>query len=543
MKGVKNPIAFLLDLRIAVAWLLMGIICFGSATAQTLSWRQRLRPVNLPFHYPTCPQPGQYVPVITDQFDQGHLDTWFWNADILGFNHTPNSIHTKEWCSISSLTFPPNTDLMRIMATADPIDTTGIAWMAPGELLLDSLPNRRIWPYRSGALTSKWALGRGRYILRTQITPGKDTWPAFWLFGDCADEIDIFEFMQTDSDLRHDKWISHSVHTELVCGGDINPDTKGYSLHQNVTTAMHTYGVEWDDFRIRFFTDGEVYRTFYHYYRCRSFAGITSYKGVNNCNEIDPNEVYREDPQFSDAMLKIIINLAIRNAAVDADYPKQMDVDYFQHLDLIDCGETKTLSSQAAVLGSGYFEGYGDRTITAGQVVIDPQTPISINGPLPTASWVPGDLLVVTAAEEIRILPGFEVHKNGNFIGQIRPCTHANKLPDENERLFPETAAPEWYYLGDSLIAFPDIAELPVGGMAGTIRLFSNPTSSEVHLLGTKSGDQILIWEALGRRIDVQPKIVEQSTVFSVQGWAPGIYFVEIRRAGLPIGNLRFVKE
>ncbi len=529
--------------RMVIACLLLLVGSRGPMNAQTLEWRQRLQPVNLSALYPNCPEHDQYITVISDEFDKGYLDRWFWNADILGFNHTPNSIHTKEWCSLSSLSFPPNTGLMRINATADPIDTTGIAWMPPGELLLDSLPNRRVWPYQSGAITSKWAMEKGRYILRTQITPGKDTWPAFWLFGDCADEIDIIEFMQQDKDERHDRWISHSVHTELICGDGINPDTKGYNLKQDMTTALHTYGVEWDDFRIRFFTDGVVRRTFYHYYRRRSFAGIASYKGVNNCNEIDPSENYREDPQFSNAMLKVIINLAIRNAAVASDYPKQMDIEYFKHSDLIDCDETKTLHTQADIVGANFYAAYGDRTITAGEVVIAPQSTMSINGPLPTADWNPGDLLVVTASEEIRILPGFEVQRNGNFVGQIKPCTQANKMPDENDRLFPETEAPEWFFLGDSLVELPNgIFPTDRGGM-NSIRLFPNPATVEVNLLGTLLGDLIFVHDALGRRLALQPTVQDGTTTIAIHGLTPGIYILEIRRRGMPVAMLRFVKE
>jgi beta-glucanase (GH16 family) len=530
-------------LRMGFTCLLVVVVCFGRMNAQTLDWRQRLQPVNLPAHYPSCPEHDQYVTVVADDFDKGYLDQWFWDANILGFNHTPNSIHTKEWCSISSLSFPPNTGLMRIHATADPIDTTGIGWMPPGELLLDNLPNRRVWPYQSGALTSKWALEKGRYILRAQMTPGKDTWPAFWLFGDCADEIDIIEFMQQDKDERHDRWISHSVHTELVCGDGINPDTKGYNLKQDMTTALHTYGVEWDDFRIRFFTDGVVRRTFYHYYRRRSFAGIVSYKGVNNCDEIDPSETYREDPQFSNAMLKVIINLAIRNVAVATDYPKQMDVEYFKHSDLMDCDETKTLRTQADIAGANFYASYGDRSVTAGEVIIDPQSTMSINGPLPTASWNPGDLLIVTAAEEIRILPGFEVQRKGNFVGQIKPCTQANKMPDENNRFLPETEAPEWSYWGDSLIAFPQGLFPTNDGAANTIRLFPNPATVQVQLLGTEFGDEILVHDLLGRSLGLQPMAKDRTSSIAIDGLAPGIYLVEIRREGLPIGKLRFVKE
>jgi hypothetical protein len=517
------------------------IIFAGLLPAQSLSWRQRLEPIGAPPWPANCPEPDQYVHVITDEFDKGHLDQWFWNPDILGFNHTPNSSITSEWCSISSLTFPPNTGLLRIMATDAPIDTSGISWMPPGELLTDSMPNRRVWPFQSGALTAKWGLEKGRYVLRSQIAPGKDLWPAFWLFGDCADEIDIFEFQQTESDVRHDKFISCSVHTELVCGEDINPDTKSYNLHQDVTTALHTYGVEWDDYRIRFFTDGNVKRTVYHYYRRRTFAGIVSYKPLESCDAIQSGEVYYQDPQFTNAMLKVIINLAIRKGAPANQSPKHMDLEYFQFDEPMDCQETKTLEFQSDIAGADFYARYGDRTITAGEIVVDPNTTMTVKGPAPTGYWNPGDLLVLTAAEEIRILPGFDVNYDGNFIGQIRPCTQ-NKQPDESLQLPKEEPSEEMFFLGDSLLDLR-AGILPAGNAEEPIRLFPNPAQDQVQLIGTKADDHIVLRDALGRLLPVDATASEETTHIAVDALAPGLYFLQVWRGEWIVGNLRFVKE
>lgn len=51
----------------------------------------------------------------------------------------------------------------------------------------------KYYDYTSGQIFSKTKFHYGIFEMKCKIP--KDTWPAFWLFGECCEEIDIFEFL------------------------------------------------------------------------------------------------------------------------------------------------------------------------------------------------------------------------------------------------------------------------------------------------------------------------------------------------------------
>lgn len=490
---------------VILAWLL-AMINFALAQNPLNAFKDRVLPINLFGMYGgNCTdETDQYVPVFQDEFDQGQLDQWFWNPTLLNFHHAENGSETDEYNTVSNLDFPSGIGtVLRIRQTYNPIFAKGIDW-EPDNMSFDNLAgepprqNLRLWPYRSGAITSNWKFSHGRYILNAKIPSGIKMWPAFWLSGDCADEIDVFEFMQVNNTNIHDRKASFSVHTKLNCAAQFqNFDT--YTPNGNLTNmtlAFHTYSVDWDDFVIVFKVDNQVRRTFYHYYSV-SGQNQNHYTALTNCSEVNATSNYVYDPQFVDAMMWIIVNGAVRNNATLSDLPRNFDIDYFRLFERIDCQETQTIHSFQDVSGMNFYTSYGDRSVTAGTITVDPTSTISVLGPPALTYWDPGDLLVLTAAHEIRILPGFEVLTGGNLIGQITPCSN-NKTLDPLESIT-VLEPPVTIVFEDSLIEENPIDSIQSQEVA-KISVFPNPTTTAkgLQILGTDADDILEIHGLFG---------------------------------------------
>jgi beta-glucanase (GH16 family) len=108
------------------------------------------------------------------------------------------------------------------------------------------------------------AWNQGRIAVRAKLPSGVGTWPAIWMLGTdirevgwpTCGEIDIMEHVGFTPDTIygtvHTKAFNHSIGTHV---GDKIPVP-------DAETAFHTYSVDWDEDRLEFAVDGQVYFTF-----------------------------------------------------------------------------------------------------------------------------------------------------------------------------------------------------------------------------------------------------------------------------------------
>jgi beta-glucanase (GH16 family) len=115
--------------------------------------------------------------------------------------------------------------------------------------------------YRSGKVESKWAKQYGRWEVRAKLPRTRGTWPAIWLLPDghrypwpSQGEIDIMEH-------RGDK---PTITTSAFHWGPNSRGRKFLTEKQEIsrsgcpvdfTDSFHTYAVEWDAKKLRFFVD------------------------------------------------------------------------------------------------------------------------------------------------------------------------------------------------------------------------------------------------------------------------------------------------
>jgi len=101
----------------------------------------------------------------------------------------------------------------------------------------------------------------GRIDVRAKLPSGVGTWPAIWMlptdnvYGGWPNsgEIDIMEHVGFDPNVVHG-----TVHTE-VFNGAIGTQRGGQTTIPNALNEFHTYSIDWDEERILFMVDDQIY--------------------------------------------------------------------------------------------------------------------------------------------------------------------------------------------------------------------------------------------------------------------------------------------
>lgn len=177
-------------------------------------------------------------------------------------------------------------------------------------------------PYSSGMIQSRQVFGMGRYEIRCKLPNGMGFWPAFWMFGDKAVEIDVFEIGCQEPRQQHMgviSWKNHKIFDKRKKG------------KTDFTKDFHIFAMEWDPHFVRFFLDGkQVWRV--------SLMQPAYAKVMRRCNP--RRGKYRLQGAFpSDGeKVNIIANLTIGNEKTpftkspDAAtiLPNQMEIDWIR---------------------------------------------------------------------------------------------------------------------------------------------------------------------------------------------------------------------
>ena len=121
-------------------------------------------------------------------------------------------------------------------------------------------------PYTSARLrtANKADFTYGRFEMRAKMPAGQGLWPAFWLlptdyvFGGWAasGEIDVMEYLGNDT---------RTVYGTIHYGGEYPSNTYSGGARTlssgNLVDDFHVYAVEWDEFEMRWYLDGQLYST------------------------------------------------------------------------------------------------------------------------------------------------------------------------------------------------------------------------------------------------------------------------------------------
>ncbi|MEO1021777.1 MAG: glycoside hydrolase family 16 protein [Bacteroidota bacterium] len=117
---------------------------------------------------------------------------------------------------------------------------------------------QRAGDYTSARLNSRFEFTYGRLEVRAKVPThrGNGLWPAIWMLGDpemrwpLRGEIDVLEWVSFDPNNVH-----FTIHSEANNHIDGTQAGSGAVFHPTVDNEFHTYGLLWEEDRLRFYID------------------------------------------------------------------------------------------------------------------------------------------------------------------------------------------------------------------------------------------------------------------------------------------------
>ncbi|MEM9353711.1 MAG: glycoside hydrolase family 16 protein [Planctomycetota bacterium] len=195
-------------------------------------------------------------------------------------------------------------------------------------------------PYVSGKVESTWTKQYGRWEVRAKLPGTRGTWPAIWLLPDTETyrwpsqgEIDIME-NRGDEPLQTSSAYHWGPNWEARKFLTAKQQTSIHGRPQNYHDQFHTYAVEWDASKLRFFVDDVHHWTLTD----ESTSGFLSSQA---------------------AVMETVLNVAVGGDFVDgaqpgpgSTWPQQMLVDYVRVYE-------RAANPPPAVFTNGGFEARG----------------------------------------------------------------------------------------------------------------------------------------------------------------------------------------
>ena len=210
-------------------------------------------------------------------------------------------------------------------------------------ILRDSITNRRMFYYTSGLIWSHQKYKFGYFEARIKIPEINGIWPAFWLYGECANEIDVFEFLNktpgsTGKKFMYDKkkasrlWYA-TVHSYPNCeasAGLCHDESRLkakdlFETGERFCDSFHVYGVEWTPLSIRFFIDSIPVKEVFYF--------KTEKEWIKTPEQLSglADSLFVSDVQIRQPM-NVILNVQITDQDLSGNnfgnYPAEMLVDY-----------------------------------------------------------------------------------------------------------------------------------------------------------------------------------------------------------------------
>lgn len=341
-----------------------------------------------------------WVTVFEDNFDGNTLDLTKWILPYQGVLRDFNHSKEKQWYTNTGNTpfIPVSNNIevsngtLKLIARREipPITGTYISDYSvnPWTFVTES------FNYSSAEIDSRYKFSYGMYEIRCKIPSGKGFWPAFWMYGEDAanvnNEIDVFEFWDNNT---------NKINMTAHYNGQMCLD---YFNGPNYATSFHTFTVIWDNYKMEWYVDGILRR--------RSTKFYTLLGQPKDCNGIFALDHYILDKVFPKDPLNIIANLALQTGIFEPDantpFPRSLEIDYIRYSQKKGCAGVVNATNITQLNLSNVIYNHIIGTI------------ITVGSNFTVQS---GQQLEFAARDEIILGPGFSAKAGSNFVARIDP--------------------------------------------------------------------------------------------------------------------------
>jgi hypothetical protein len=220
-------------------------------------------------------------------------------------------------------------------------------------------PSQNIpFKYSSGMLFGNYGYGYGKYEIKCKIPRIEGIWPAFWMYAFCAQELDVFEFINKseESDPETDSGnMIMTYHRQFDCTDtSLGHCQSGLTRNtgKNLSEEFHTYSLEWDEYKLVWKLDDEIMREVYRFWVLSPSLPDGPLAGyaypVKTCRDLKAGVQYAEFNAFpiEENLMHVIVGGSVylkKNVKV----PQDFIVDYIKVYDLADKGPDLNLTDSA----------------------------------------------------------------------------------------------------------------------------------------------------------------------------------------------------
>lgn len=358
-----------------------------------------------------------WILVFEDNFDSNKLDESKW-SNTYPWGRTLICNDEDEYYTNGD-NIQVNNGILKLIAKKERVYEKAVSYLPDNEELDcngESVGNNKRWfNYTSGMIYSKKSFTHGKFEIRCKIPSIKKLWPAFWLYGECGQEIDVFEFMsESNNSYLANRDINFTYHRKIncndkenkQCGSNISflkPPGFGH-WDTDMSKNFHTYSIEWDNQKLIWRIDGEeVYRIVY----LHDLLGREVYADNNLANGM-----YIYDKIFPlKRSMSIIANLAVLPNS-NANFPTSMDIDYIRVYQQINTNKPEKICN--------YSVNVNGTDIVASKIEIGGNNCTSIIKKGQSVSFL---------AEEIKLNSYFKSEYGSNLIIKSQPLSlESNKI-------------------------------------------------------------------------------------------------------------------
>lgn len=376
-------------------------------------------------------------------------------------------------------------------------------------------PTYDYYPYTTDEV---WTKGKYRYGLieaSIKIPKGPGFVPAFWGFGDCGDEIDIFEFAHADTEEP-----LLTIHKYEECGNKETHEQCATSEDYNIDLSLdyHMYSVEWDDFKVVFRIDGDIKRIDYKYLAVNGQQGW-----LTNCNNVTPG-FYSINPFFPNDPLSIIFGLQLcaddpncpfyDGNYAEGPFPSSMDIEYLRVYRRSNPNRDVFINNLDNPELSSAITG---RVLSIG----------SENGHIPIVKK--DKPLSLFASEKVLMLPGFMAENKSHFKAKIEKSSKASlysKNIDSN-------------LANQPCINGNGIENDKMGN--SDVNISPNPTVGLFNVSNISQGSSIFIFNSNGEQIYTIRNLNQNSLNFDLTDHPKGVYYLKVATS-MGINTVKIVK-